>query len=144
MCGKASKPIHLTHIETKSFFGKLLTQSVLFFHSCNFEVYACVLLLYVGIEQIRILVLLLYVGIEQIQKRVLKIIVPGNSFYFIFCYLASPHRARSPQLREPINVGPYYLPPCQLPLWEEKTPATFVRALTILFHMRTGFESTLR
>ena len=85
MCGKASKPIHLTHIEAKSFFGKLPTQSVLFFHSSNFEVYACVLLLYVGIEQIRVLVLL-YVGIEQIQKRVLKIIVPGNSFYFIFCY----------------------------------------------------------
>ena len=110
MCGKASKPIHLTHIEAKSFFGKLPTQSVLFFHSSNFEVYACVLLLYVGIEQIRVLVLL-YIGIEQIQKRVLKIIVLGNSFYFIFCYLASPHRAGSPQQREPITVGPYYLPP---------------------------------
>ena len=24
-----------------------------------------------------------------------------------------------PQQREPITVGPYYIPPCQLSLWEE-------------------------
>ena len=41
------------------------------------------------------------------------------SFCIFFILFSFATRAGSPQRREPITVGPYYLTLCQLSLWEE-------------------------
>ena len=66
--------------------------------------------------------------------------------FFLFSFAT---REGSPQQREPITVGPYYLTPLStFPVGGNRStrrkPTTFGRALTILFHTRTGFESKLR
>ena len=74
---------------------------------------------------------------NYIQDIIMAVLIfQSIILYFILFSFAT--RAGPPQQREPITVGPYYLPPCQLSLWEETgVPYAF-------FHMRTGFESTLR
>ena len=68
-------------------------------------------------------------------------------FYFILFSFAT--RAGSPQQREPITVGSYYLThpvnfPCgRKPEYPEKTH-DFRQSVDYTLHMRTGFESTLR
>ena len=74
-------------------------------------------------------------------------IVFEHIIYFLMLFSFAT-RAGSPQEREAITVGPYYLTPSQLSLWEE----TGVPGENLLsaecwlysFHMRTEFESTLR
>ena len=66
----------------------------------------------------------------------------NSSFFKILFSIAT--RARSPQQREPITVGPYYLS-CQISLWEETGVHPRLSAECWLYssHMRTGFKSTL-
>ena len=60
-------------------------------------------------------------------------------FIYLFIYLFSfATRAGSPQQREPVTVGPYYLTPLSVfPVGGNQStrrkPTTFGRALTILF-----------
>ena len=54
------------------------------------------------------------------QAFILVFSCHGLTFYLFYLF-SFVTRAGSPQQREPIAVGPYYLtpPPCQLSLWEE-------------------------
>ena len=88
----------------------------------------------------------------KLATHFLKRISRGNLmslYFFIFFYLTSPqgqghHNSVSQLLWPRITY-----PPCQLSLWEEtgvpgENPRLSAERWLYSFHMRTGFESTLR